>query len=247
MPISVHSAMFGLASQSVARKPRPMLCSASLTRAGYLEHQAEAGADDDLGDHVRDEDQDADEGPAADLLVQQQREADRQRPLNDEGQHDDQAVMLERLLEGGVGENDLVVAQSDPVGGRAVALPLVEAVVRGERDREDHEPHEHDDRGAGEERDFKPQAHSAAALARTRRRGRGVHRVPDLRCAPAAAAEGRGAQGMAHPTGQPFAAASVAALTMPAGVPLPAIRFTTAAFSALPTFWPYCVSRNCIV
>ncbi len=31
MPISVHSAMFGLASQSVARKPRPMLCSASLT------------------------------------------------------------------------------------------------------------------------------------------------------------------------------------------------------------------------
>ena len=31
MPISVQIAMFGSASQSVARKPRPMLCSASLT------------------------------------------------------------------------------------------------------------------------------------------------------------------------------------------------------------------------
>ena len=185
---------------------------------------------------------------AADVLVQQQREGERQRPLDDEGQHDDEAVVLERLLEGGVGEDHLVVIQADPVGGRAVALPAVEAVVGGEHDREDHEPHEHDDRGAGQERDFQPQAPSAAALARTRRRGRGVRRVPD--------SEGR--PGWPRPTaavprvsliapGQPFAAASLVALTMPAGVPLPANRFTTAAFIALPTFWPYCVSRNCIV
>jgi hypothetical protein len=78
-------------------------------RAVDLEHQAEAGADDDLGDHVGDEDQDTDEPPAANLLVQQQREGERQRPLDDEGQHDDEAVVLERLLEGGVGEDHLVV------------------------------------------------------------------------------------------------------------------------------------------
>ena len=36
----------------------------------------------------------------------------------------------------------------------------------------------------------------------------------------------------------PFAAAALVAETMPADVPLPASRFTTAVFIALPTFWP---------
>ena len=43
---------------------------------------------------------------------------------------------------------------------------------------------------------------------------------------------------------QPFAAASLVLLTMSAAVPLPASRFTTAVFIALPTFWPKSVSRN---
>ena len=41
---------------------------------------------------------------------------------------------------------------------------------------------------------------------------------------------------------QPLAAASVAALTMSSGLPLPESMFTTLAFSALPTFEPNCVS-----
>ena len=45
---------------------------------------------------------------------------------------------------------------------------------------------------------------------------------------------------------QPFAAAALVCETMSAALPLPAIRFTTAVFIALPTFWPYSLSRNCM-
>lgn len=89
--------------------------------------------------------------------------------------------MPQNLLERGVGEDQLVVVQADPVGGRSVTVPPVEAVERSERHREDHEGQEHNDRRSGQEHDLESHLGTAtAARSRAQRsRGRGLGRAPD--------------------------------------------------------------------
>ncbi len=80
--------------------------------------------------------------------------------------------MEEHPLERRVGENQDVVVEADEVDGRAVALPAVETVVRGERYREDNEGDEHDDRGTGEDRDLEALTPLALTLGPRASRGR---------------------------------------------------------------------------
>src|SRR5690606_23656040 len=53
----------------------------------------------------------------------------------------------------GIGEGTDVVVDADEAFERREAVPVVEAVDGGERDREDHEAEEDDEGGAGAERD----------------------------------------------------------------------------------------------
>src|SRR6185437_15728105 len=122
-------------------------------------------------------------------------------------------------------------------------------VERGERDREDHERQEHEDRRSGQQRDLESHpGTAAAACGRSRRsRGRGLAgRVPDLsRALRLAPGGGVSTQGVAHRVlTQSLAAAALVFATMSAALPWPAITLTTAVFMALPTLWPYSVSRN---
>ena len=118
--------------QPVDRPVRqPDLGEQVVDRAVGLEHEAPAGADDDLGDHVGHEDQHPDDRAPAHLLVEQEREQHRGRALEDQGQHhDERRCAGQRLVERGVLQDHQVVLQPDEVGGRAEALPLEEAVVR---------------------------------------------------------------------------------------------------------------------
>ena len=155
MIISDQMAMSGSDSQSTVHSGEPDLDQQVVDRAGGLEHEAPAGADDDLGHDVGHEDQHADDRAAAHLLVEQQRQPDGGRALEDQGRHHDEAVVHQRLVERAVAEDDERSSRSPTNSvGRAEALPLVEAVVRRHQHREDDERDEQQDGGAREDPDL---------------------------------------------------------------------------------------------
>ena len=217
-------------------------------RAVGLEHEAPADADDDLGDHVGNEDQDADHRLEAHLAVQQQGEAEGDRALHHERHDRDEHVVTECLVERGIGEDDDVVAQPDEVDGGSVARPAEEAVVRRQHDREDHEGDEDDQRGPDEDREFEAGCPPAPGTADRRSRppaadptGAASERCPHRRSgvpgASAVVCEVSRTEAISF-SPQDFAAASLTASTMACASPWPANMSTTATLSALPMFWP---------
>ena len=90
--------------------------------------------------------------------VEQQRDAERERQLEDEREHDEDPVVLHRLAERGIAERLAVVVETDVVGQRAEAVPVVDAVVDGLDDRDDQEDDVERDRRREEEPDLEPLA-----------------------------------------------------------------------------------------
>src|SRR5919112_1736570 len=227
------------------QEAQPQLLQHVVQRAARLQHERPAGADDDLGDDVRHEQQDPDHRLAAHLAVQQEGEQDRHRALDHEGEDHEERVVPQRGAEFRVREDGDVVLQADELRRRPEALPAVEAVVSGHHDREDDERDEDDQRRAGQDRDLQPGAPVDATRAptrgqRDRRTAPARHRVrPGWARNPRAIPEG------CHRTApQAFLAALLTAWTMASGPPLPASMLTTPTLSALPTFWPYSVSSH---
>src|SRR5690606_15695775 len=209
--------------------------------------EAPARPDDDLGEHVGHEDEHADDRPAADLLVQQERERDGSGPLEDQGEHDDVAAVQQRVVERGVPEDRQVVVEPDELGRRPEALPLEEPVVGRHHDGEDDEHQEHDD-GRCREHDDLERLAPVGPLAPSRPGGRGrrLHAAPCHHGSLRRGGPGRCvlAQGVSHVPGYSIAAAALTASTMLCGSSSPASISTTPALRALPTFWPYSVSSQ---
>ncbi len=68
---------------------------------------------DRLGQYVGCENHEPQEAPAEEIPVQQQREADADGQLDDQGQAGDDQIVQDRLLEDGAGQRLLVVLDAD--------------------------------------------------------------------------------------------------------------------------------------
>lgn len=125
-------------------------------RTAGLQHQAPSRSHDDLGDHVGDEDEDADQRLTAHPPVEQEGEQDRRRPLEDEREDQDEPVVRERVVEQRILQDREVVLEPDEVGRRAVALPAEEPVVARHQHREDDEGEEDEEGRPGQKDHFQP-------------------------------------------------------------------------------------------
>ena len=172
MPSRVQIASSGFGEPVLGEGAEADLVEQAVDGAVGLEHQAPAGADDDLGDDVGHEDEHPDQRLPAHRPVQQQREQERDRALQHQRQHDDDEVVPRASWNVRVLEDRDVVLQADEVGGRAVALPPEEAVVAGHDDREDDEAEEDHEGRADEHGDLEDLP--PVAPAATRDRGRRV-------------------------------------------------------------------------
>ena len=91
--------------------------------------------------------------------------ADAERELDQQRQRRDRQVVQHRVLEDVVRQRALVVVEADEVGHRAEAVPVVEAVVRSDADRHQHEADEQHERRAEQQRQLEPLRLPAAGRA----------------------------------------------------------------------------------
>ena len=131
---------------------------------------------DDLGDDVRGEEEQPQDGPAGEVAVEQQRQSQREGDLDGQREDDDERVVRDRAEEDRVGQGALVVGQADEVGQRRQAVPLEEAVERGLGDGQQDEDHVEDERRQHEQGDRGPARSIGAPAARARRLGVAVTR-----------------------------------------------------------------------
>ncbi len=142
--------------------------------AARLQDQRPHDPGDRRRQHVGREDHRAQEPAAEELAVQQQGDADRQRPLDDHGRHGQLDRVLDRRDEGRVVERVAVVPEPDGVIQRPVARPVVEAVVGRDDDGDEDEAHEQDQAGGQQDRELCPLAQfRAAPPGRAKRPSRG--------------------------------------------------------------------------
>ncbi len=128
---------------------------------------------DRLREHVRREEDEAQDAAAAQRPVEQQRDPERERELEAERERDEDRVVLHRLAEGGVAERLAVVVEPDEVGQRPEPVPGVEAVVNGLDDRDDDEDDVERDRRPDVQADLEPlPAQTADGRPRSRAAGR---------------------------------------------------------------------------
>ena len=129
-------------------------------------------AGDDLGQHVRHEDDRAQDALPPHLAVEQQRDGQTERELDGDRRHHDDQVVLERAGEDVVVEHAHIVLQADEVDQRAVALPAVGRELDGPDDRHHHEEQEQQEGGCHEEGDLQALAESRSRPTASAR-GRG--------------------------------------------------------------------------
>src|SRR5690606_195054 len=143
-----------------------------------------------------------------------------------------------RAGEGVVLEDGDVVAEADEVGRRSVARPAEEAVVRREGDGQDHERHEDDEGGPGQQGDLEADAPAVASRPPPAHRGRRDRVAPGgLVIHARVLRDARGLADGCHCSGPVYLfAASLTAVTIESASPCPAMRLTTATLSALPMF-----------
>ena len=118
-----------------------------------LQQQAPSCADDDLGNDIRHEDEGADETTPLELLVQQQCEQDGERSLDDQRADHDLEGMQNCRLERGILKRCDVVLETNEftcLGGKSVTLPLIEAVISTQDDRQNHKADEQKNRRCGQ-------------------------------------------------------------------------------------------------
>ena len=104
-----------------------------------LEDLKEHDRGDRLREHVRREEDQAEESAAAQRPVEEERHAEGERQLEAQRQRDKDPVVVNRLAEPRVAERLAVVVQADEVGERPEAVPEVEAVTNRLDDRDDDE------------------------------------------------------------------------------------------------------------
>ena len=105
--LSTHD---GSPSQSCWRNPRPTAPNAVLMHAVQAQQVHERRAEHRDGEHVRQEDDRAVQPPAADALVQHERDRERQHQHHRHAQ-EQQQVVLHGVAEDGVVEDEPVVVQ----------------------------------------------------------------------------------------------------------------------------------------
>src|SRR5690625_2147723 len=118
-------------------------------RARGLHHERPAGGHNDFGDHIWHEDQHANQRTSAHAAIEHERNPHRGGSLQNQRHYDDEAVVLQRVLERGVLQNHQVVLQPDEVGGYSISFPFEEPVIGGHHHRENHKSQEDDDRWSG--------------------------------------------------------------------------------------------------
>ena len=123
-----------------------------------MEQLEEDDGRDRLGEDVRGEEDHAEQASPSHPPVEEQRDAERERQLEDERQHDEDPVVLHRLAERGIAERLAVVVETDVVAQRTEAVPVVGAVPDGLDDRHDQEDHVERDGGREEDPDLEPPA-----------------------------------------------------------------------------------------
>ena len=147
------------------QEPKPCVVEQALEDPLVGEKAHRDVADDDPRNRGREEEHRAEEPPAADVAVDQERNAEWKRDRNRD-RKDHHRVVLEHAGELRVVEEMAVVRRPDP--GRRKAVPVREAVVDRLPDREQQE--RADNRGDGErEEDARPapaRSQTAAAGAR---------------------------------------------------------------------------------
>ena len=122
--------------------------------AGLQDQQPDHGGGR-LRQHVGGEHHEPQEPPPADAPVEQQRDPDAQRQLQRDREHGEDQVVLDGALEDRVRQRLPVVLQPDPLQ-RPEAVPGVQAVVRGDGDRRQHEADEQHERRAEQQRQLQP-------------------------------------------------------------------------------------------
>ena len=116
---------------------------------GLEEQQPDHGGDG-FGENVGDEDEEPQEGAAVDAAVEQQRDGEAQRQLDDDRQGGDEEVVEDAAREHRVREDADVVVEADEVVDGCKAVPLEEAVVGGRDQRHEDEQHKQRERGTDE-------------------------------------------------------------------------------------------------
>ncbi len=123
-----------------------------------MEQLEEDDGGDRLREDVRGEEDHAEQAPPSHPPVEEQRDPERERQLEDERQRNEDPVVLHRLAERGIAERLAVVVEADEVAQRTKAVPVVGAVTDRLDDRHDQEDHVQRDGGGEEHPDLEPPA-----------------------------------------------------------------------------------------
>jgi hypothetical protein len=118
--------------------------------ARLQQHQPHDGSDG-LGEYVRSEDDEPQEATASHPAIEQQRQADTERKLDEKREQGDGDVVHDRVVEDGVLDRTAVVCETHRVAERSETTPLEEAVVDRNSDRDEYEANEENERGPEEQ------------------------------------------------------------------------------------------------
>ena len=111
-----------------------------------VEHEAPDEPGGDLGEDIRQEENQAEEGVGRGLLIDEQSQQQRDRHLDEERHRQNDEGVAHGLPEDGVVEDLFEVGQADEVGRRAIAVPLEQTIVAGVDERQRDEQGEKDQR-----------------------------------------------------------------------------------------------------
>ena len=159
----------GSPSHSWTKRPRPIGLHEVVDATVGLQEQRPGDCRDDLGEHVRREDDQPERGAPGEAAVEQQRQAERDRQLDEDRERGDRQVVLDRAAEDRVLEGALVVVEADEAVERLEAVPVEEAVVGRHQHRDDDEDRVDDQRGGEEGAELEASAPTSPTLAVPRR------------------------------------------------------------------------------